>query len=138
MPAEDVSQGTHRVLVCQGRLCQARGSLDIRRQWARRAEPGTVVIGTACLGLCPVGPVAVVYPEGIWLGRQRSGDVVPAVKALKTGRDWPGLLTGPLWDPGAACEGDSVVPPAADPLGTGPVVGEGGEVGRDPHEPGLV
>jgi len=61
---------TH-VLVCTGSGCIASGALEVVaalreeiRQKGLAAE--CKVIETGCLGPCAVGPVAVVYPEGVF------------------------------------------------------------------------
>ncbi|HEO70167.1 MAG TPA: hydrogenase [Candidatus Hydrogenedentes bacterium] len=66
------------VLVCAGAGCVASGALEVSaalRKALRQYElDGEVsVVETGCLGPCAVGPVAVVYPEGVFYQR-----IVPA------------------------------------------------------------
>ncbi len=61
---------TH-VLVCTGGGCIASGALEVsaalRRSVARHELDQEVkIIETGCLGPCAVGPVAVIYPEGVF------------------------------------------------------------------------
>jgi (2Fe-2S) ferredoxin len=90
VPAPDVSRAGHRVLVCQGSVCQAGGALEARLEWIRRLgrpEPGgPLVVPTACLRLCVAAPVAVVYPEGAWFGRVRARRVRQVWEAVSAGR----------------------------------------------------
>jgi NADH-quinone oxidoreductase subunit F len=59
------------VLVCTGGGCIASGALEVsealRRGVARHGLAGEVkIIETGCLGPCVVGPVAAVYPDGVF------------------------------------------------------------------------
>ena len=61
---------TH-VLVCTGGGCIACGALQLSaalRQALRAHElhDEIKVVETGCLGPCSVGPVAVVYPDGVF------------------------------------------------------------------------
>jgi (2Fe-2S) ferredoxin len=61
---------TH-ILVCTGAGCIASGALEvsdaIRKNLSRRGlDPEVKVIETGCLGPCVVGPVAAVYPDGVF------------------------------------------------------------------------
>ncbi|MFN8579662.1 MAG: (2Fe-2S) ferredoxin domain-containing protein [Gemmatimonadaceae bacterium] len=68
---------SRHMIVCTGRFCSPEGKG--RALYARLAElleredllfgPGRVKRSEApCLGVCEGGPVAVVYPEGLWYG----------------------------------------------------------------------
>ena len=59
------------VLVCVGAGCVASGSLEVIAALEQELQAvglaGEIkVVGTGCLGPCAVGPVAVVYPEGVF------------------------------------------------------------------------
>jgi len=59
------------VLVCAGAGCVASGSLEVsaavQAALDKHGLSGEVsVVETGCLGPCAVGPVAVVYPEGVF------------------------------------------------------------------------
>jgi len=34
-----------------------------------------MITNTGCFGVCEKGPIIVVYPEGIWYGNVKDGDV---------------------------------------------------------------
>lgn len=71
----------HHIFVCtscrvngqQKGYCFSKGSVDIVQRFMEAIEEndlsGDVMItNTGCFGICDKGPVAVVYPEGIWYG----------------------------------------------------------------------
>ena len=62
---------TNRRDACDG--CESHGARDMRAHAKARLKAlgmsgaGAVRISSAgCLGRCELGPVAVVYPEGVW------------------------------------------------------------------------
>ena len=66
-----MSKVRSHVLVCAGAGCVASGALEvsaaIQAALEKRGLAGEVsVVETGCLGPCAVGPVAVVYPEGVF------------------------------------------------------------------------
>ena len=68
------------VLVCGGTGCTSSGSEQIIRTFEKEiAEQGLEkevrVVRTGCFGLCALGPVVVVYPEGAFYSRVRAEDV---------------------------------------------------------------
>jgi NADH-quinone oxidoreductase subunit F len=69
---------TH-ILLCTGGGCIASGALEVgealRRQIERRGLAGECkVVETGCLGPCVVGPVAAVYPDGVFYQNLRPED----------------------------------------------------------------
>ena len=61
---------TH-VLVCTGGGCIASGALEVsaalnRGVAERGLEQEVKIVETGCLGPCAAGPVAVVYPDGVF------------------------------------------------------------------------
>ncbi|MFA5863143.1 MAG: NADH-quinone oxidoreductase subunit NuoF [Phycisphaerae bacterium] len=75
---------TH-ILVCAGAGCVASGSLEVsaalQESLERQGLSGeTKVIETGCLGPCAVGPVAVVYPDGIFYQNVKPADAEEIVK----------------------------------------------------------
>ncbi len=61
---------TH-ILVCAGAGCVASGSLEVSAALQQEIERQGLskeakVIETGCLGPCAVGPVAVIYPDGVF------------------------------------------------------------------------
>ena len=63
---------------------QAQAGFDRCKQLVRQAElsgPGQVRVNKAgCLDRCAVGPVAVVYPEGVWYTYVDASDIDDIVK----------------------------------------------------------
>ena len=67
------------VLVCAGGSCVASGSLEVsaalREAIRRNGLAGECrVIETGCLGPCAAGPVAVVYPDGVFYQKLQPED----------------------------------------------------------------
>ncbi|MFH0964973.1 MAG: NADH-quinone oxidoreductase subunit NuoF [Planctomycetota bacterium] len=67
------------VLVCVGGGCVASGALEFSAALEKALEKHRLadevrVVGTGCLGPCVVGPVAVVYPEGVFYQNLKSED----------------------------------------------------------------
>ncbi len=65
-----MNRSRSNVLVCTGAGCVASGALELsaafRESLQRFKLAGEVqVIETGCLGPCAVGPVAVIYPDGV-------------------------------------------------------------------------
>lgn len=57
------------VLVCGGTGCHSNNSAAIKKEFEtlikeRGLENDVSVVGTGCFGLCAVGPIIIVYPEG--------------------------------------------------------------------------
>lgn len=68
------------VLVCGGTGCTASGSTKtfeaLKAEIARRGlEDEVQVIQTGCRGFCEMGPVMIIYPEGIFYCRVHEEDV---------------------------------------------------------------
>jgi (2Fe-2S) ferredoxin len=83
----------HHVFVCENQRpeddprgsCGRKGSGAIRdafkAELARRGLKGVVrANGAGCLDACAFGPSVVVYPEGVWYGAVRVGDVPEIVE----------------------------------------------------------
>jgi NADH-quinone oxidoreductase subunit F len=73
------------VLVCSGTGCSASGSLplisSLRSEISRRGlEQEVRVVDTGCRGFCAMGPVMVVYPEGIFYTQVQAVDVPELVE----------------------------------------------------------
>lgn len=71
----------HHIFICtscringqQKGLCYSKDSVDLVTKFMEAIEDndlsGEVMItNTGCFGICDKGPVAVIYPEGIWYG----------------------------------------------------------------------
>ena len=73
------------VLVCGGTGCTSSGSVKLIDEFEKRlAENGlekeVKIIKTGCFGLCALGPVVVVYPEGAFYSMVQVEDVEEIVK----------------------------------------------------------
>ena len=58
----------HHVLVCRGPRCTMLGAGDVVQAFDSSNVDGLLLASTGCLYPCNVGPVAVVYPDGVWYG----------------------------------------------------------------------
>ena len=68
------------VLVCGGTGCHSSGSADIIERFNSELKEHGIenevkVVQTGCFGLCEVGPVVIVYPEGAFYSRIKADDV---------------------------------------------------------------
>lgn len=88
------------VLVCGGTGCTSSGSQKIIEEFntqlaANGLEKEVKVIKTGCFGLCALGPVVVVYPEGAFYSMVKVEDVAEIVSEhLLKGR----IVTRLLYD----------------------------------------
>ena len=68
------------VLVCGGTGCSSSGSAKIRTEMENEIkkqglENEVKVVQTGCFGLCALGPIMIVYPEGCFYSRVTVEDV---------------------------------------------------------------
>lgn len=83
----------HHLLICTNRRddparpgCGAQGGEEAFQQAkaalraAGHKAQGVQVSRTGCLGRCELGPVAVVYPDGIWYRCVNPKDIVTVVQ----------------------------------------------------------
>jgi len=68
------------VLICGGTGCSSSGSAKIREKMeaeikAQGLEKEVKVVTTGCFGLCALGPIMIVYPEGTFYSRVEEKDV---------------------------------------------------------------
>ena len=73
------------VLVCGGTGCTSSGSVKLIDEFEKHLkenglEKEVKVIKTGCFGLCALGPVVVVYPEGAFYSMVKPEDVEEIVK----------------------------------------------------------
>ena len=73
------------VLICGGTGCTSSGSVALQEEFENRlAENGleneVKVVQTGCFGLCALGPIVVVYPEGAFYSRVEKDDVKEIVE----------------------------------------------------------
>ena len=76
------------VLVCGGTGCTSSGSAVIIDEFEKSLKENGLdkevkVIKTGCFGLCALGPVVVVYPEGSFYSMVKPEDVEEIVKDIK-------------------------------------------------------
>lgn len=59
--------------------CQEKGAIVLRTYMKDRAKElgikATRINGAQCLDRCELGPVLVVYPEGVWYGYKTKADI---------------------------------------------------------------
>ena len=72
------------VLVCGGTGCTSSGSEQIIKSFETEIEKSGLseevkVVRTGCFGLCALGPVVIVYPEGAFYSRVSTDDVTEIV-----------------------------------------------------------
>ena len=88
------------VLICGGTGCTSSGSVKLQEEFeARLKENGleneVKLVQTGCFGLCALGPIVVVYPEGAFYSRVELSDVKDIVEEhLLKGR----IVTRLLYD----------------------------------------
>ena len=73
------------VLICGGTGCTSSGSMNVKakleEELAAKGLSGEIkVVQTGCFGLCALGPVMIVYPEGTFYSRVTPEDVPEIVE----------------------------------------------------------
>ena len=73
------------VLVCGGTGCTANNSTQVREALekeiaAKGLDSEIQVVPTGCFGLCALGPVMIVYPEGVFYSQVKPEDVPEIVE----------------------------------------------------------
>ncbi len=68
------------VLICGGTGCHSSDSADVMEAFkselaANKLEKEIKLVQTGCFGLCAVGPIVIVYPEGAFYSRVTPNDV---------------------------------------------------------------
>ena len=68
------------VLICGGTGCTSGGSAAIHDAMEKEIEIAGLadeikVVRTGCFGLCALGPIMIVYPEGIFYSAVKEEDV---------------------------------------------------------------
>ena len=82
----DTTKVKRHVLVCGGTGCTSSGSVTIRevfeKELASNGISGEVkIVQTGCFGLCALGPVVIVYPEGTFYSQVTPEDVPEIVSS---------------------------------------------------------
>ncbi len=73
------------VLICAGTGCTSSGSsalrVTIEKELAKRElEEEVKVVQTGCFGLCALGPIVIIYPDGTFYNRVEQEDVPEIVE----------------------------------------------------------
>ncbi len=77
----DAGDGIRKnVLICGGTGCTSSGSMDIRDALMAELEAAGIkdeikVVTTGCFGLCALGPIMIVYPEGTFYSKVTAEDM---------------------------------------------------------------
>jgi len=94
-----MEQYRSHVLVCTGGGCIASGALAVSAAFTEELEKQGLdsevqIVETGCLGPCAVGPVALVYPDGVFYQNIKVPDVAEIVEEhLLKGRVVPRLVS---------------------------------------------
>ena len=73
------------VLVCGGTGCTSSGSKQIISEFEKQLvefgiDKEVKVVQTGCFGLCALGPIVIVYPEGSFYSMVQKDDVAEIVE----------------------------------------------------------
>ena len=73
------------VLICAGTGCTSSGSAQVcealeREILAKGLSEEIKVVKTGCFGLCALGPIMIVYPEGVFYSRVTAEDIPEIVE----------------------------------------------------------
>ncbi|MEO0238473.1 MAG: NADH-quinone oxidoreductase subunit NuoF [candidate division WOR-3 bacterium] len=73
------------ILVCSGAACISNDSTTIKNKLQavlkeHNLEDEVAIVETGCMGPCELGPVMLVYPDGVFYIRLKEGDVEEIVK----------------------------------------------------------
>jgi len=68
------------ILICSGEFCASSGGKLLSREFEIKLDEYELrkearVIRTGCLGMCALGPIVIIYPEGVVYSEVRSEDV---------------------------------------------------------------
>lgn len=85
-----------QVFVCNGKSCSKVGSAQVKAafekhleeknmRWGKESKgrnPNGEIVLTDCssVGLCTIGAVVLVYPEGVWYAQVRAEDVLEIIE----------------------------------------------------------
>ncbi|MCH5183127.1 MAG: NADH-quinone oxidoreductase subunit NuoF [Oscillospiraceae bacterium] len=76
----------HHIMVCGGTGCTSSGSNKLCELFVSEAEKQGIaeqvkVVKTGCFGLCALGPIVIVYPEGTFYSQVQAEDVAEIVES---------------------------------------------------------
>jgi (2Fe-2S) ferredoxin len=78
--------GKYQVLVCASTGCISNKSLLVLERFSKKVKEAGItnkvdVVQTGCHGLCEMGPVVIVYPEGAFYAKVTPEDVDKIVES---------------------------------------------------------
>ena len=73
------------VLICGGTGCTSSGSIKIQEAFVENLAANGIseevkIVQTGCFGLCALGPVVIVYPDGTFYSQVTPEDVKEIVE----------------------------------------------------------
>ena len=73
------------VLICGGTGCTSSGSLTLQKAFNENIEAFGLaeevkLVQTGCFGLCALGPIVIIYPDGTFYSRVSPDDVKEIVE----------------------------------------------------------
>jgi len=74
-----------QILICGGTGCQSSGSIELvntlKKEFKKHGIENEIeIVVTGCFGLCELGPVVIVYPEGVFYSRVEVKDIPELVE----------------------------------------------------------
>ncbi len=74
-----------QVLLCHGTSCLSNGAASVREALSEALhkaglEKEVEIITTGCMGICELGPVMVVYPDGVFYQQVKPEDTEEIVQ----------------------------------------------------------
>lgn len=73
-----------QVLVCGGTGCTSSGSKKVlkalRKELEKQGIDDVLVVRTGCFGLCSLGPIMIVYPEGSFYSKVTAQEIPEIVE----------------------------------------------------------
>lgn len=74
-----------QILICGGTGCTSSGSMNLVKELKKELVKHDIldeveVVATGCFGLCELGPVVIVYPEGTFYSRVEVADIAEMVE----------------------------------------------------------
>lgn len=74
-----------QILICGGTGCTSSGSMVLVKELKKELVKHDIldeveVVATGCFGLCELGPVVIVYPEGTFYSRVEAADIPEMVE----------------------------------------------------------
>ena len=76
-----------QVLICGGTGCTSSGSVKIAKRLQEEIDKNgltdeVMVVRTGCFGLCALGPIMIVYPEGTFYSMVKEEDIAEIVSDI--------------------------------------------------------